>query len=168
MGRKDRGVDSAACRSPAVRGQAKGRRAAGDQNLKLEAPHGIDSSQTPRWRKPPRRERLWGTTPGKHRRLGPGPVSGFAFCVAVSDWQRPEEPFAGADPGFESASLRQRVRLSGGRCRPKSRSVGGSGTRGRACRNVHPLALAGSEKSLLSIWLTRRPQRSRTRRRLVR
>jgi hypothetical protein len=39
---------SAACRSPAVRDQAKGRRAAGDPNLKLEAPHGTDSSQTPR------------------------------------------------------------------------------------------------------------------------
>jgi uncharacterized protein DUF1810 len=35
---------SAACRS--VRDQA----AAGDPNLKLEAPHGTDSSQTPRWR----------------------------------------------------------------------------------------------------------------------
>ena len=43
---------SAACRSPAVRDQAKGRRAAGDPNLKLEAPHGTDSSQTPRWREP--------------------------------------------------------------------------------------------------------------------
>src|SRR6516162_3352037 len=41
---------SAACRSPAVRDQAKGRRAAGDPNLKLEAPHGTDSSQTPRWK----------------------------------------------------------------------------------------------------------------------
>jgi len=45
---------------------------------------------------PPRRERLWGATPGKHRRLGPEPVSGSAFRAAVSDWQRPEEPFAGA------------------------------------------------------------------------
>ena len=33
---------SAACRSPAVRDQAKGRWAAGDPNLKLEAPHGTD------------------------------------------------------------------------------------------------------------------------------
>jgi hypothetical protein len=33
-----------------VRDQAKGRRAAGDPNLKLEAPHETDSSQTPRWR----------------------------------------------------------------------------------------------------------------------
>ena len=41
---------SAACRSPTVRDQAKGRRAAGDPNLKLEAPHGTDNSQTPRWR----------------------------------------------------------------------------------------------------------------------
>ena len=39
---------SAACRFPAVRDRAKGRRAAGDPNLKLEAPHGTDSSQTPR------------------------------------------------------------------------------------------------------------------------
>src|SRR6516164_7803909 len=42
---------SAACRSPAARDQAKGRRVAGDPNLKLEAPRGTDSSQTPRWRK---------------------------------------------------------------------------------------------------------------------
>src|SRR4029077_9139170 len=47
---------------------------------------------------PPRRERLWAATPGKHRRLGPEPVSGSAFRAAVSDWQRPEEPFAGAGP----------------------------------------------------------------------
>ena len=33
-------------------GPAKGRRAAGDPNLKLEAPYGTDSSQTPRWREP--------------------------------------------------------------------------------------------------------------------
>jgi hypothetical protein len=46
----------------------------------------------------PRRERLWRATPGKHRRLGPEPVSGSAFRAAVSDWQRPEEPFAGAGP----------------------------------------------------------------------
>jgi len=41
---------SAAWRSPAVRDQAKGQRVAGDPNLKLEARHGTDSSQTPRWR----------------------------------------------------------------------------------------------------------------------
>ena len=35
---------SAACRSPAIRGEAKGRRAAGDPNLKLDTPHGSDSS----------------------------------------------------------------------------------------------------------------------------
>jgi hypothetical protein len=40
----------AACCSPAVQDQAKGRRAAGNPNLQLEAPHGTDSSQTPRWR----------------------------------------------------------------------------------------------------------------------
>jgi hypothetical protein len=45
-------VGAAACRSPAVWDQAKGRRAASDPNLKLEAPHGTDSSQAPRWRKP--------------------------------------------------------------------------------------------------------------------
>ena len=32
------------------------------------------------------------------RRSPPGPVSGSAFRVAVSNWQRPEEPFAGAGP----------------------------------------------------------------------
>jgi hypothetical protein len=47
---------------------------------------------------PPRRERLWAATPGKHCRFGPEPVSGSAFRAAVSDWQRPEEPFAGAGP----------------------------------------------------------------------
>src|SRR5580704_11542521 len=47
---------------------------------------------------PPRRERLWAATPGKHCRFGPEPVSGSAFHAAVSDWQRPEEPFAGAGP----------------------------------------------------------------------
>ena len=45
------GSTSAAWRSPAVRDQAKGRRAAGESNLKLEAPDGTDSSQTPRWGK---------------------------------------------------------------------------------------------------------------------
>jgi hypothetical protein len=34
----------------------------------------------------------------RHRRLGPESVSGSAFRAAVSDWQRPEEPFAGAGP----------------------------------------------------------------------
>jgi hypothetical protein len=38
---------------------------------------------------PPRRERLWAATPGKHCRFGPEPVSGSAFRAAVSDWQRP-------------------------------------------------------------------------------
>jgi hypothetical protein len=47
---------------------------------------------------PPRRERLWAATPGKHCRFGPEPVSGSAFHAAVSNWQRPEEPFAGAGP----------------------------------------------------------------------
>ena len=47
---------------------------------------------------PPRRERLWGATPGKHCRLRPEPVSGSALRAAVSDWQHPDEPFAGAGP----------------------------------------------------------------------
>jgi hypothetical protein len=47
---------------------------------------------------PPRRERLWAATPGKHCRFGPEPVSGSAFRAAVSNWQRPEEPFARAGP----------------------------------------------------------------------
>ena len=47
---------------------------------------------------PPRRERLWAATPGKHCRFGPEPVGGSAFRAAVSDWQRPDEPFAGAEP----------------------------------------------------------------------
>jgi hypothetical protein len=47
---------------------------------------------------PPRRERLWAVTPGKHCRFGLEPVSGSAFRAAVSDWQRREEPFAGAGP----------------------------------------------------------------------
>ena len=34
---------------------------------------------------PPRMERLWGATPGKHCRLGPEPVSGSTFRAAVSD-----------------------------------------------------------------------------------
>jgi hypothetical protein len=37
-------------------------------------------------------------TPGKHCRLGPEPVSGSALRAVVSDWQRPDEPFAGAGP----------------------------------------------------------------------
>ena len=60
---------------------------------------------TLRWRKTDsnsrslrKRERPGGATPGKHWRLGPEPVSGSAFGAAVSDWQRPEEPFAGAGP----------------------------------------------------------------------
>src|SRR5439155_12911573 len=47
---------------------------------------------------PPRRERLWAATPGKHCRFGPEAVSGSTFRAAVPDWQRPEEPFAGAGP----------------------------------------------------------------------
>src|SRR6516164_2654556 len=54
---------SATCRSPAARDQAKGRRVAGDPNLKLEAPRGTDSSQTPRWRKPDSNHRSRVTRP---------------------------------------------------------------------------------------------------------
>src|SRR5215469_5726643 len=68
---------------------------------------------------PPRRERLWGATPGKHCRLGPEPVSGSAFRAAVSDWQRPEEPFAGAEPmvriRFPQALNPLRTSFSGGK-----------------------------------------------------
>ena len=45
---------------------------------------------------PPRRERLWAATPGKHCRFGPQPVSGSAFHAAVL--ASSEEPFAGAGP----------------------------------------------------------------------
>ena len=58
---------------------------------------------------PPRRESLRGAAPGKHRRLGPEPVSASAFRAAVSDWQRPEEPSQERDRWFESGSLQQRV-----------------------------------------------------------
>ena len=51
-----------------------------------------------RTRGPTTKRKAMGNDPSKHRRLGPGPVSGFAFRVAVSNWQRPEEPFAGAGP----------------------------------------------------------------------
>jgi hypothetical protein len=70
-------------------------------------------SQTRRRRKtdsklavPPRRERLWGATPGKRCRLGPEPVSGSAFRAAVSDWKRLSQE---RDRWFESGSLQQRV-----------------------------------------------------------
>src|SRR6516164_1483573 len=62
---------SAAWRSPAVRDQTKGRRVAGDPNLKLEAPHGTDSSQTPRWR---RRIRTLGPA-GKETAVESGPAA---------------------------------------------------------------------------------------------
>src|SRR5215472_10404137 len=52
---------------------------------------------------PPRRERLWGATPGKHCRLAPEPVSGSAFRAAVSDLATPRSAFrrsgtAGSNP----------------------------------------------------------------------
>ena len=58
---------------------------------------------------------LWETAPGKHRRLGPESVSGSAFRVTVSDWQRREEPFGGGGPPVRIwfplpvSSSRQRV-----------------------------------------------------------
>ena len=54
---------SAAWRSPAVRDQAKGQRVAGDPILKLEARHGTDSSQTPRWREQDSNHRFRGRRP---------------------------------------------------------------------------------------------------------
>jgi hypothetical protein len=57
---------------------------------------------------PPRRERLWAGTPGKHCRFGPQPVSGSAFHAAVL--ASSEEPFAERDRWFESGSLHRRVR----------------------------------------------------------
>jgi hypothetical protein len=79
---------------------------------------------TLRWREedsnsrslPPRRERLWAATPGKHCRFGLEPVSGSAFRAAVSDWQCREEPFAGAGPMVRillpPAESHQRTELS--------------------------------------------------------
>ena len=58
---------------------------------------------------PPRRERLWAATPGKHCRFGPEPVSGSAFRAAVSDWQRPKSLSQERDRWFESGSLQRRV-----------------------------------------------------------
>ena len=68
---------------------------------------------------PPRRERLWAATPGKHCRFGPEPVSGSAFRAAASDWQRLEEPFARAGPMVRirfppPATLSRKSRQSGG------------------------------------------------------
>jgi hypothetical protein len=57
-----------------------------------------DGGSRIRTRDPTTKRKAMGNDPSKHRRLGPGPVSGSAFRVAVSNWQRPEEPFAGAGP----------------------------------------------------------------------
>jgi hypothetical protein len=74
---------------------------------------------------PSRRERLWAATPGKHCRFGPEPVGGSAFRAAVSDWQRPEEPFAGAGPmvriRFPPAASPLRTDFSRGGSRTASR-----------------------------------------------
>jgi hypothetical protein len=68
---------------------------------------------------PPRRQRLWAATPGKHCRFGLEPVSGSAFRAAVSDWQRREEPAQERDRWFESVFLQRRVR-----CEPISPAGG--------------------------------------------
>src|SRR5215468_10052600 len=51
--------------------------------------------------------------------FGPELVSGSAFCAAVSDCNRPEEPFAGAGPmvriRFPPAGSLVRTWLSGGK-----------------------------------------------------
>src|SRR6516165_5103243 len=78
---------SAAWRSPAVRDQTKGRRVAGDPNLKLEAPHGTDSSQTQRWRKADANfSSLSGSAPF---RAG-GAVQGRALTRQVEPRPRPQ------------------------------------------------------------------------------
>jgi len=59
---------------------------------------------------PPRRERLWAATPGKHCRFGPEPVSGSAFHAPVSDWQAQKSLSQERYRWFESGSLQQRVR----------------------------------------------------------
>jgi hypothetical protein len=61
---------------------------------------------------PPRRERLWAATPGKHCRFGPEPVSGSAFHAPVSDWQAQKSLSQERYRWFESGSLQQTVRLS--------------------------------------------------------
>jgi len=72
---------------------------------------------------PPRRERLWAATPGKHCRFGPQPVSGSAFHAAVL--ASSEEPFAGAGPmvriRFPPAASPLRTDFSRGRSRTASR-----------------------------------------------
>jgi hypothetical protein len=92
---------------------------------------------------PPRRERLWGATPGKHRRLGPEPVSGSAFRAAVSDWQRPEEPFAGAGPmiriRFPPAANRANFQLR------RRLVLGPSHRRGMQTRSSRKISMAGRQ-----------------------
>jgi hypothetical protein len=57
-----------------------------------------DGGRRIRTRGPSAKGKAVGSHSGKHCRFGPEPVSGSAFRAAVSDWQRPEEPFAGAGP----------------------------------------------------------------------
>ena len=59
---------------------------------------------------PPRRERLWAATPGKHCRFGPEPLSRSAFHAAVSDWQAEKSLSQERYRWFESGSLQRGVR----------------------------------------------------------
>ena len=61
---------------------------------------------------PPRRERLWAATPGKHCRFGPEPVSGSAFHAAVSDWQAQKSLSQEQYRRFESGSPSREKSLS--------------------------------------------------------
>ena len=72
---------------------------------------------------PPRRERLWAATPGKHCRFGPEPLSRSAFHAAVSDWQAEKSLSQERYRWFESGSLQRRVRLSTRISLPRSRST---------------------------------------------
>ena len=58
---------------------------------------------------PPRRERLWRTTPGKHCCLGPEPIVGSAFRAAVSDCNAQKSLSQERDRWFESGSLQRGV-----------------------------------------------------------
>jgi hypothetical protein len=73
--------------------------AVGDQLLDQLGPEALSSFSTTLASKRFCCSRLRvGYSSRKHCRFGPEPVSGSAFRAAVSDWQRPEEPFAGAGP----------------------------------------------------------------------
>ena len=87
---------------------------------------------------PPRRERLWAATPGKHCRFGPQPVSGSAFHAAVSDWQAQKSLSQVRYRWFESGSLQRRVR-----CEPIS--PGGGAERQAAFETGNPYRGRGTE-----------------------